>query len=968
MNMVDGLDVKSYGIITERVDAIVPTVEMRATLKAEGVPLPDGEDLLRLSRVFNEMLEELHRLGSTAKRQFAAEQGKPISFFLLFNEVDRDRSGATTWDEVKSVARSKVGLRHTSKISEAELRALWCALDVDDSDSVKIDEMVRFLKLAPVIPTEKFDVQAHRQKMSAAARAAADAPDENLINAVVPTKQMRAELKEANVDIPGPDELKAFSKSFNQRLEDVRRLEGRAGFSWFDLFREVDRDGSGYITMDELRVIARTKLYLKISDIELQALWCALDLDDSDHILPDEMSKFLRLAPTATSGQSLESMNAKRNREREAEAREAAAAPDLARIDVNIPTKQMRAELTDAGVEIPGPEKLKALSKMYNERLERAKRWENREGFSWYNLFKELDKDGSNFVSYDELQTVTRVKLGVKERQMSENELRALWCALDEDDSNHILPDEMGKFLRLAPTETAKGLAATNAQAYRDKQAAARDAAAAPDMKRIDATVPTDQMRAELREANIELPGDGELKELSRVYNKRLQEVRALDGIPGDSWYNFFKEFDSDGSDYVTFDELMRVTRKRLGLKSAQISGQQLAALWCRLDADDSNQILADEMASFLRLSPPPKVPPPRHGPAAVKVYGVVQDSIDKCVPTTQMRAKLSEDGVSLPGEVELMALSHTFNEKLERSRQRESTNSRKFVKPGTAPSLMDLFNEVDVDHSGAITFDEFARVARQKVGLKVAQVPDAQLEALWCALDVDDSDSIQIDEMFQFLRGNFEGLRRKAEEASRKRQASPVVRKKHVDYDDPVLAVARYAASIEATQKSLAKRGTRIEQLEKQLRKLEGELRASRGVKQRSPRLGKPASRPETASSRPVTAASRPSTSKSHGGRFSPLKKSNVLQIPSQELKLQLRDALLDIAREVDGSRRHLGSRASLRSRGTSRSSPRLLPPLANDSSLLRGNSASALGGGSRPNTAFSIGSAQGSWIDFWA
>ena len=145
-----------------------------------------------------------------------------------------------------------------------------------------------------------------------------------------------------------------------------------------------------------------------------------------------------------------------------------------------------------------------------------------------------------------------RTKVGLTKGEFSDDELQALWCHLDSDNSNQILPDEMAPFLKLAPTSTNAGLDATNKKAYLEAQAAAREAAAAPDKLDISYSLPTKEMRAALLERGVEPPDDAELKRLSGIFNEGLERARRMKNLEGFSWIMLFREVDEDASGYVT--------------------------------------------------------------------------------------------------------------------------------------------------------------------------------------------------------------------------------------------------------------------------------------------------------------------------------------------------------------------------------------------------------------------------------
>lgn len=303
------------------------------------------------------------------------------------------------------------------------------------------------------------------------------------------------------------------------------------------------------------------------------------------------MGAFLQLGPTATNA-GYDATNRKAFLEAQAAAREAAALPDKLDVSYAQPTREMREELQAQGVVLPSADEEVALSRQFNAWLEQMIYDRNdkskRHSQTWYNLFKQADLDDSGFITFDELREVVRQKLKKGPKVMSDQTLMALWCHLDLDDSNAIQMDEMGRFLR-------KGAAPKSTDASGPMQAAIM--ADYEDLAKLGATVSTLDIRAELAAAGVSLPDGEELLSLSGTYNRKLEEAHGKQT----SWFNLFKEVDIDGSGFVTFDELERVTRSKLGMKRSTLSDAGLKALWCVLDEDNSNQVQSNEMAKFLK-------------------------------------------------------------------------------------------------------------------------------------------------------------------------------------------------------------------------------------------------------------------------------------------------------------------------------------------------------------------------------
>ena len=428
--------------------------------------------------------------------------------------------------------------------------------------------------------------------------------------ASTPTSVMLEELKESGVELPNDAQLTTLSQRMNEWLEAMRSLEGREkAQSWYNLFRELDEDGDGNVTFDELSDVVRHKLKRGVkhmSEDALKALWCALDVDQSNSISQLEMAAFLKRGAPSHAAISRPKPAAKQHTS--ANLVGALERHGMGSAIASTPTSVMLEELKESGVELPNDAQLTTLSQRMNEWLDNLRHAEGRErAVSWFNLFKELDEDGDSMVTFDELESVVRKKLRKGSAKMSDNALKALWCALDVDCSNAIQKDEMAAFLkRGAPAihKVEKRESAADVLAKQHTSANLLGAGGVLErhgMGSAIASTPTKDMKKELEAAGVVLPSAAEQIALSKQFNMWLKHAREEGNKSTHSWYNLFKEVDVDGSGFITYDEFRRVVRQKLRVKPIVMSDQALKALWVVLDVDSSDSIMPDEFARFLK-------------------------------------------------------------------------------------------------------------------------------------------------------------------------------------------------------------------------------------------------------------------------------------------------------------------------------------------------------------------------------
>lgn len=209
----------------------------------------------------------------------------------------------------------------------------------------------------------------------------------------------------------------------------------------------LDRDGSGFITFDELEHTIRQKCK-KVEKVmphtTIKALWCALDKDCSNSLEKSEMGDFLRAGadslPKAPPPQK----------------KVTKLTSDIERVGMGraldcTPTSEMIKELKAAGVHLPTAPEVAQLSRKLNTWLQTYRRTVlNQESApSWFNLYAVLDRDGSGFITYDELQNCVRQELKKPSSVLPTNDIKALWCKLDVRELNKLDKIEMAAFLRL---------------------------------------------------------------------------------------------------------------------------------------------------------------------------------------------------------------------------------------------------------------------------------------------------------------------------------------------------------------------------------------------------------------------------------------------------------------------------------------------------------------------------------------
>ena len=353
--------------------------------------------------------------------------------------------------------------------SEDRIKVLWCAVDNDDSDSIAQVEFSRFVKLARSdaakglgrqstqgprsLKKQMTFVGSSALSLEATSKATQDAHvayEKKIKRKMVTPDELRAEVKKAGVGIPKGDELKKLAALFNERLDRV--VPAGQAQTWFKVFKDFDTDQSGLLMFDEIESGVRDRLHIKpseLSEIRLKALWLAMDSDDNGYIESSEFHAFMgkpEITKIETRQELLKQKSMKKREQLEAHNKaEIAAEGFVSTVD----TAAMREELAAQGIPpVDDAEKLE-MAMLFSGWVQEYMP-DRHVGIAWLLVFKEMDDDASGLLTFDELRHVIRRKFKISSKVFSEERIKSLWCAVDDDNSNSIALVEFGRFIKLA--------------------------------------------------------------------------------------------------------------------------------------------------------------------------------------------------------------------------------------------------------------------------------------------------------------------------------------------------------------------------------------------------------------------------------------------------------------------------------------------------------------------------------------
>lgn len=553
-----------------------------------------------------------------------------------------------------------------------------------------------------------------------------------------------------------------------------------------DLLREWDEDGNGVVSRKEF-LRALPVLGIKVNKAEGEELFATFDSDGSGEVTLKELNRKLRIGATIELDSRLQDGAAG---EIVLESKNKVALRDGLQEGVS----SLVGVSLDASSDVPIIEQLaQALSNNYVRVID---------------VFREWDDDGSGTVSKREFRQALPL-LGLKD--VSRAEADELFDSLDRDHSGELAYAELSAKLRkrVDPEEVARiRREKEKAQkAERDARRAEREAAVLErggtrkaakqealrelrrrevevmgalvqvqrELRRAQSESAIAEARARKRQAAQEVKSDldringrditrklkeceaataDEIVEISEQLNGKLAKLAGSlpDGknATGPLWYALFKHMDQDGSGMIAYGELREGLRQQLRLGKTDLPEARLRSLWKALDVDASGWISCGEFGKFMRKGEG-KGQKAKVREARARVQQKVKEKEAAARAEHEARvgrdlaAKFADVPTADAAEVDMLA---TF------------LNSKLAQVPWLLrDGWFKFFKLMDNDASGRIQYAELVAGLRDQLSVTASELPEAQLQALWKALDDDKSGWISAGEFLRFVRRGHEAL-----------------------------------------------------------------------------------------------------------------------------------------------------------------------------------------------------------------
>ena len=617
-----------------------------------------------------------------------------VNFHNWFDRYGRNANGALLWSEFRKAVR-RDGKITAAMVSDRDLRRVFRFVDTHDSGCIDAAEFDAFMREPD-----------HRLFGTEACGGASAAGDE----VVPPRRQLTWD--------------DAFASHVAGRLRDAAHTADGERVLWPDLFRRLDRDGSGELDWDEFRHGLRHEACLSTADFstsDLRRLFCLMDTDCSGTISLAELEGFV--TDHGTKGLAAELAAAAAAKPKRGGRRGVFASATVRRVK-----QKLRAAAYTAG------------------------------GVNYRKLFKHYDRDNSGGLECDEFISAIRRDAKIPKREVSDRELAAVFSAVDDDGGGTVDIEEFVTWLEadgagiaaspqrpakspapavgathrggsggdgdgeLATTPASKGAASTPGS-NGTPHSARRSASRSPSRQRIAHTRSgRSRSRGKSRKPRVR----GESMNAAKV-RKVKQKLRAAAYTAGGvDFAKLFKHYDRDNSGSLECDEFINAIRRDAKIAKREVSDKDLEGVFAIVDEDGGGSIDVDEFVTWLDAPDVSSLKDRRakkKSPHAAKRHRAKPKAID---------SRLRRFDPS-----RLAMVRHHLRREAQRAGDLDYSQ---------------LFRVYDTDGSGNLEWREFRSAIRHAAGIGEDKLSEADLRLLFRYVDLNDNGLVDVDEFETFL------------------------------------------------------------------------------------------------------------------------------------------------------------------------------------------------------------------------
>lgn len=624
--------------------------------------------------------------------------GRGLTLYDIFNLHDLDQSGELGLKEFRKAMRYGMKVQ-PELIGEEELCAIFKAIDYDSGGYIRAEEFVDFVQVTPSVMI-----------------------------------------------------------LFQQRMHMASLSVGSGEGNWADVLRRSDRDGSGELSYEEFLKMVRTQLRLpsqNLPDQDVTIIFKIIDSDGTGHASIEELVEFISNGnygesdangddaggggglpavkgaeprnQTSEKGYARGTFFNYRSEENEVKKRNARKAKlaaarqqESSRADpsgVVMDTKEggvgileaLSAKLQEkanrAGVE------LKLLAEMQNK-LRRdvynngigVDTFGGGRGTTLRDVFLQHDKDKSGEISFKEFQKVIRQDMKITWDTINDDEMWSIARAIDDSGDENVSIDEFCEFLQITPA-------------------------------------------------------------VLKMVRDRLKA--SLYKLGGEDWEYVFKKYDKDKSGSIGYDEFRLIVRKELKMSHAVFPDVDAKAVFGKIDQMGDGDCSIAELVAFIRGHE-------LAGAGSLKKTASLkkQRSVKRGPSEADVRAKANIEAAQSAAKQGSALLKSTLETMIKRANkcglelmylvELQTRFRTEVYKIGIGKdmfggdrgtSLKDMWLQWDQDHSGEMSCKELRKVIRYDMGIQSTQIPDVEIEAVFDAVDMDNSGNVTVDEFCGFIQ-----------------------------------------------------------------------------------------------------------------------------------------------------------------------------------------------------------------------